>query len=111
MTQKVRPLNLGFTAADALRPKITYDKGVLTLTFKDWQEKSIEVRFPEVAAFSWVYDDVDEEVSEIIDSDWLRTLQIKDWIDQDTKRKHHYRVAFNEGGTLNVISEPPKLKS
>ena len=67
----------GFSTADAEYPEIKQEDGDLTLRFKDWQEKLVEVFFGDAIAFKWqmaesfLANERDDCSYEIEGSEWL----------------------------------------
>jgi hypothetical protein len=98
----------GFTTADAEYPKIHAENGMLTLTFKDWKEQEIEVRFSEVSAFRWqeaeslLPSEPYDGAVEVLDSEWL-ALHIAQGAIPEKQVTHHFRFNFNACGQFEVL--------
>ena len=106
VTQKIDP---GFSTADAEYPEIKQVDGDLTLYFKDWKERLIEVFFGDTIAFKWqmaesfLEEERNDSSYKIENSDWLR-LHVKQGIIGSNEGYNHYKFNFNDIGQFEVIA-------
>ena len=104
----LEPIAPGFITADAEYPKIHAESGVLTLTFRDWKEQGVEVRFSGVCAFQW--QEAESSLPgepyagavEVLDSEWL-ALHIAQGAIPKEQEAHHFRFNFNACGQFEVL--------
>jgi hypothetical protein len=69
-----KALQLGFSTGDAEYPSFNLSSGILMLTFKDWREQIIKVKFDDVCAVRWQEVGefwLGEDVYEMLESEWL----------------------------------------
>ena len=102
-----KPIDLGFSTADAEGPSLTFSRGEVKLTFRDWREANVRVVFHDVWRFDWL-DEVPEGdripgerwdgTSIVHDSDWIPSTA--------TNACKHYRLNFNDSGArLDIACE------
>ena len=79
MNEKYEIIDLGFSVADADDIAYSYDSGVLLLSFTDWQEQTIKVKFENVLGFKCQDAEYYNSESErydcchiVHDSEWLK---------------------------------------
>jgi hypothetical protein len=106
MAESFVPLS-GFSTPDADPPQIAYSDGDLSVTFTDWREQSVALRFPDAVAFRWqdnaaLPPDVRDDCSyEVTDSAWIAELCC---LNSLPREPHHYMLCFNAAGVLQVVS-------
>lgn len=105
----------GFSTADAEYPEIKQEDGDLTLCFKDWQERSVEVFFGDTIAFKWqmaeslLENERDDCCYEIIGSEWLELHRKKGEIGPE--EYNHYKFNFNAVGQFEVLAQCYTVKT
>ena len=110
MPESFEPLNMPFSTADAELPLLTYEDGHLRVTFLDWREQDVILRFQGVAAFSW--DGGDALCSDAHRNDTSYTVAGSDWLHKllglgeitASEGHRHFKLCFNAVGVLQVIS-------
>jgi hypothetical protein len=109
MAEIAKGLETEFSTADAYIIRSVYDDDVLTLSFKDWQENVITVKFHDVAGFKWqeAYslgpEDRDDCTYIIENSNWLKL--ILDQGGREPSEGHqHFKLGFNAIGVFEVIA-------
>ncbi|MFO0959150.1 MAG: hypothetical protein U0800_17260 [Isosphaeraceae bacterium] len=110
MEHRYEPLRAPFSTADAESPRLTAERGSLRVTYRDWREKTVELRFHEVVAFSW--DDgeaaVDpahrDDTSYVVhNTPWLaRHREV--WTLMPSPEHRHFKLCFNASGVLQVLA-------
>lgn len=102
---KTKPLQTGFSAADARYPELHASGGELHLRFKDWREHEVHVTFHDVIAYKWQEaeeSDLTDDVCEVIGSAWLDMLRQAGPIPQGSAYRH-FCFNFNACGQLDVV--------
>jgi hypothetical protein len=103
-------LTLPFSTADAEAPQITLANGQARISYRDWQDKLVELLFHNVVALSW--DDGDASLSAdhcddrayiVHDSLWLARHRETRTI-MATEERQHFLLAFNAVGVLQVLA-------
>jgi hypothetical protein len=96
-----------FSTADAERPEMVTLNGELLVSFQDWRERRVVLKFPEAVLYRWE-DDVtspagvrDDSSYEVIDSELIAELKTASTLPAEP---HHYLLCFNAAGMLNVVS-------
>ena len=109
MTEKAKLLNSGFSVADAEQPQFTFTGDEVVLTFTDWQENDMTVRFKDCVAVKWQEADSkgpearDDCTYEILGSDWLKVHLKQNMVTPDEGHRH-FKLCFNAVGVLEVIA-------
>lgn len=110
MSSHYEPLRDSFSTADAGHPQIVSEHGVLRVTFRDWQEKTVRLVFHDVAAYSWdageVALDADQrdDCSYVVrDSQWLAS-HLKAGTAVPAEDHQHFKLCFNAVGVLQVLA-------
>jgi hypothetical protein len=109
MPESFEPLNMPFSTADAELPLLTYEDGQLRVTFLDWREQDVILRFQGVAAYSWdsgelwSYAHRDDTSYAVAGSEWLHKLLDLGEITASEGHRH-FKLCFNAVGVLQVIS-------
>jgi hypothetical protein len=102
--------------ADADFPRLVYDENELWVSFRDWRENEVEVRFPNCYAVRWqtafllLPGERDDEVFEIANSDWLALHREQEAVAPEESMRH-FRLNFNAWGQLEVLAEDMMLLS
>ena len=110
MNETAEIVDLGFSVADAEEPKIEYEEASLLLSFTDWKEERMKVRFHDVSAFRWqeaeYYVDQENERFDschiISNSNWLKTHEKQSELVAPSGSKH-YKLNFNASGVFEII--------
>ncbi|HET6328673.1 MAG TPA: hypothetical protein VFG04_28575 [Planctomycetaceae bacterium] len=104
------PLNLPFSTADAEAPQITLANDRARISYRDWQEKLVELLFHDVVAISWDVGDAalsadhrDDRAYIVHDSPWLARHREAGTIMPNEVRQH-FLLAFNAVGVLQVLA-------
>lgn len=101
--------DLGVSTADSEQIEMQFQKGDLTLSFLDWQEKKHRLVFKDALAFRWQdFDDLDEGIRddviyEVVGSQWLSRQSELQGVEAD--QYVHYKLCFNARGTLDVLAK------
>lgn len=107
--ERLKEIQTPFCVADADFPDFKHEDGNLTLSFIDYQEKHIEVYFPDVLAFKWQMieelrdDEYYDRSYEIENSKWLKAHKDQRVI-EEKEEYTHYKFNFNACGCLEVLS-------
>src|SRR4051794_39473205 len=102
-----RPIDLGFSTADASNVELLMKGDVLNTSFINWKEESIRAIFRDVLAFKWE-NELDEDglrddlVYEVEGSEWLGR-QVELQAIRDLNSYTHYKLCFNGKGVLDVL--------
>ena len=113
IANKIEP---GLSTADVEYPEIKQEDGDLTLRFKDWREKYVEVFFGDAIAFKWqmaeslLENERDDCSYEITDSEWLELHRKQGEIGSKEKYRH-YKFNFNAIGQFEVLAQCYKVKT
>ena len=110
MSEEFQPLGESFSIADADAPTLAYERDILVVRFQDWRERTVELRFNNVVAFSWDDGDAalcnthrDDTSYVVIGSEWLRRhLEVRNM--SRNEGHGHYKLCFNAAGILQMIS-------
>ena len=109
----------GFSTADALDLKISYLSGDLNVSFKNWQEKNVVLKFADLLAYRvgpfFGSAPRDDSSYEIIDSAWIKEdkKELENSVSNRgmseigfSNKYHHYKFCFNAlYTTIDVIAE------
>lgn len=115
MIQIAKPIETGFSTADAEFPTIRQINSDVVLKFKDWQERFIEVFFSNPIAFRWQMAEIlhdkerDDLCYEILNSSWI-DLHIKQGIISQLEDYKHYKFNFNSCGQFEILSPSYSVK-
>lgn len=98
------------TADTEAGPEFHYSDGELLLSFRDYRNNDVRIRFRNVLGIRWTEDDGsghglrDDKVYEVRDSDWIRKLQDLGAIPSANHGYRHLKIGFNElGSFLDVV--------
>lgn len=102
-------INLGFSVADANNISFRYDEGNLVLSFIDWTENKVSVKFLNTIGFR--YQDAEYFNSENERFDSCHKVKNSKWLDLHKKQNMtwenedwaHYKLNFNAGGIIEII--------
>ncbi|MDA0137630.1 hypothetical protein [Solirubrobacter deserti] len=101
-----RPVDLGFSIADAEEVELAHDGDDLTVSFTDWADRRRSVTFTDTVALRWQRaDDVApgeayDGANEIADSPWLERHR---QAGEATGEHRHLKLNFNAAGCLEVL--------
>ena len=109
MKQSAEIIQLGFSVADAESIQFSFDGSTLTLKFKDWQEKSIEVKCENTLGFK--YQRAEYFISENESYDSAHEIKNSEWVASHIKQSEvwqgeswvHYKLNFNAAGVVEVL--------
>ncbi len=114
MTESAKKLEPGFSVADAEQPRLIYDENDLKVVFRDWRENEIELCFPDCYAVRWQTavmpgpGERNDEIYEILNSQWLATHRQENAIDP-LEPQRHFKLNFNACGQLEVLAKDMAL--
>lgn len=105
-TSDYKPIDLGFSTADADEVSLHFESGTLLLAFRDWREQQIKCAFNEVLAFKWdseldmagIRADIYYEVSNSL---WLQAQAEAQGVNVGDYT--HYKLCFNAQGAQDVL--------
>jgi hypothetical protein len=105
-----KPIEPGFSTADAESPEIRQEDGDVRLRFKDWQERIVEVFFADAIAHKWesiesFYEGERNDSSyEILGSSWIAE-HVQQRIIKESAGYKHYKLNFNAWGQFEVLAK------
>ncbi|KKP65519.1 MAG: hypothetical protein UR64_C0026G0003 [Candidatus Nomurabacteria bacterium GW2011_GWE1_35_16] len=93
--EELKQLN-GISTADTEHLQVSYKENELSISYIDWQEKSVKLIFKDVLGYRVGQfnnnTERNDSAYEVLNSDWLKEFKI-----DDTKKEyHHYKLAFND---------------
>ena len=115
MIQIAKLIETGFSTADAEFPEIHQVDGDVVLSFRDWQERLVEVFFSDHIAFRWQMAEIlqdkekDDSCYEILNSSWI-DLHIKQGIISQSEEYKHYKFNFNSCGQFEILAQSYTVK-
>ncbi len=88
-------------------PSITLHDDELSLSFVNWQNRTVRIEFESVLAFKCTdpeYDELleDDKAYRIFESDWLKELLIQKKI-RNGGVYHHYQFCFRGSSVIEVV--------
>jgi hypothetical protein len=103
-------LEAPFSTADAEYPRITAERGCLRVTYLDWREQVVGLRFHEVVAFTW--DDGEAAVDLTHPDDCSYVVHNSPWLArhrevrtlEPSEDHRHFKLCFNAVGVLQVLA-------
>jgi hypothetical protein len=110
METRYEPLRESFSTADTDYPHVELDRGCLGVTFQDWREKKVTLRFHDVVAFSW--DDGDAALAASHRNDCCYIVHESPWVARHrevgtimpSEDPRHFKLCFNAAGVLQVLA-------
>ncbi len=109
MNENYKIIDLGFSVADAEDISFGYESGDLLLSFTDWQDNKITVKFENALGFK--YQDAEYYNSEserydschiVENSEWLQ-LHENQSMTWENETWNQYKLNFNAGGVVEVL--------